>query len=333
MNTARTDHAAAQLLDGRVLVVGGIDGTTLTRSSELFNQATGTWEAAADVPIDIYKAAAATLPDGTVLVAGGTSGVSELYDPATNTWSAGQTTAISGQTFAATLPNGNIFFLGSGAVAQTYNPTSGSWTTLATSPTMRNSSHFSARDTAQLPNGDIVTLRAMQYAGAMPATPTSGPAVYHWASNTWTLLPTPPVNPGDLHVTLAALSTGNVMLADGAINYLWFPSSVQTVMEVNPTTGKWTTAANSVGSTVVDGELVGLPNGSILATGGVLAADMDYVYSPTTHAWSEVAGRNVDDATLTALADGTLLATGGIASKYYTASSYPSLSQADIFTP
>lgn len=330
MNTPRTNHAAAQLLDGRVLVVGGINNAAITRSSELLNPATGKWSAAANVPTNVYKAAAATLPDGNVLVVGGTSRVSQLYHPATNTWTAAKTSGISGQTFAATLPNGNVFFLGEGTSPQAYNPASGSWTTLATAPAMRTAT---AHDTAQLPNGDIVTVRAMQYAGAMPASPTSGPAVYHWATNTWTLLPTPPQNPGDLHVSIAALATGNVILADGAINYLWFPSSVQAVLEVNPTTGKWTTDANTVGSNVIDGPLVGLPNGSVLATDGVLANDVDYVYSPKTRAWTEVSGRNVTDATFTALANGSVLATGGIASKYYTASTYPSLTQADIFTP
>lgn len=66
MITPRARHAAARLADGRVLVAGGsldFGFGNLIASSELYNPATGTWEAAADMPIAVADAAAVTLAD------------------------------------------------------------------------------------------------------------------------------------------------------------------------------------------------------------------------------------------------------------------------------
>jgi N-acetylneuraminic acid mutarotase len=87
MLARRTGHTATLLRDGRVLVTGD-RGEDLSaggleerlRSAELYDPASGTWSATASM---LAKGGhtATLLPDGKVLVEGGTDGDAELYDP------------------------------------------------------------------------------------------------------------------------------------------------------------------------------------------------------------------------------------------------------------
>ena len=116
MNTGRAFHTATLLQDGRVLVTGGVtyggqkpNGDYFTKvlsDAEVWDPVAGSFTA---VPMSQYRAGhtANLLPDGRVLVAGGTKGNglheltdvadllgtsnkdTELFDPATNSFSAG----------------------------------------------------------------------------------------------------------------------------------------------------------------------------------------------------------------------------------------------------
>jgi hypothetical protein len=265
------------------------------------------------MPIAVADAAAVTLPDGTVLVAGGAGTATEIYDPATNKWTTGPALPASNTspTFATTLPNGTVFVMGTSAAA--YDPITKTWRALATPPTpvLRGNNGWTT-----LANGDVATTSTMQYGGdQIPPLPLTGPSIYHWVTDTWTTTPAPTVNLGK-GLVAAALPNGNIMIAGGVIPYIWFPAPSRAVMEVNPTTGVWTTDADlprySLSNLYVDGsELVQLPNGSILATGGNDTADVDYVYSPDAGTWTQVPGRTASDSTFTTLADGSVLAAGG----------------------
>ena len=87
MLARRTGHTATLLPDGRVLVTGdrGEDLSAVgleerLRSAELYDPASGTWSGTASM---LAKGGhtATLLPDGKVLVEGGTDGSAELYDP------------------------------------------------------------------------------------------------------------------------------------------------------------------------------------------------------------------------------------------------------------
>jgi hypothetical protein len=77
----------ALLADGRVLVVGGDDDDATARSAELYDPSSGHWTATASMATARVGHTATRLPDGRVLVAGGSSGgevdvmSAELYDP------------------------------------------------------------------------------------------------------------------------------------------------------------------------------------------------------------------------------------------------------------
>jgi hypothetical protein len=89
-------------------------------SAEIYNPATGRWTPTAPLNAPRFDHTATTLPDGQVLVAGGTSSgygsgfaTAELYDPAANRWT--PTEPLS-QGFArhraVPLPNGQVLLMG-----------------------------------------------------------------------------------------------------------------------------------------------------------------------------------------------------------------------------
>src|SRR5437868_6761611 len=83
--TARANHTATLLPNGKVLVAGGA-GT----SAELYNPASGTWSPTGSLVTARGFHTATLLPNGKVLVAGGLGdellASAELYDPASGTW-------------------------------------------------------------------------------------------------------------------------------------------------------------------------------------------------------------------------------------------------------
>src|SRR5258708_78699 len=94
MNTARSGATATLLRNGKVLIAGGSDGSTLLSSTELYHPGSNRFADPASTPVMNTArdyATATLLPNGKVLIAGGfgDAGVlssTELYDPATNTF-------------------------------------------------------------------------------------------------------------------------------------------------------------------------------------------------------------------------------------------------------
>ncbi|MCS6900926.1 MAG: kelch repeat-containing protein [Myxococcales bacterium] len=89
MATARHGHAAVLLPGGKVLVVGGFSdakGSTALKSAEIYDPLTNTWTLAEETGAERAWATATVLPDGRVLLVGGTNGQNsldsvEIFDP------------------------------------------------------------------------------------------------------------------------------------------------------------------------------------------------------------------------------------------------------------
>jgi hypothetical protein len=89
----RLSHRATLLPGGKVLVTGGvdsvIDGGQASTSAELYDPRTGSWRATEAMSEARRGSTATLLPDGTVLVSGGSGSdfsalaSAELYDPGT----------------------------------------------------------------------------------------------------------------------------------------------------------------------------------------------------------------------------------------------------------
>jgi hypothetical protein len=88
--TPRRDAAAARLPNGRILVSGGTGpGDTPLASAETFDPAAGTWSAVASMTTPRVGHVLVALDDGRVLAVAGNTGTStEVYDPATDHWTA-----------------------------------------------------------------------------------------------------------------------------------------------------------------------------------------------------------------------------------------------------
>ena len=93
LNTARNQHTATLLDDGRVLVTGGFDGTEKLASCELYNPETGKWSLTASMSEERVLHTAILMDDGRVWVTGGSDSDNhsviwfELFDPVSETWS------------------------------------------------------------------------------------------------------------------------------------------------------------------------------------------------------------------------------------------------------
>jgi WD40 repeat protein len=151
LNTARYDHTATLLPNGEALVVGGlgVNGVYASlASAELYDPQHGNGRSAVTGSMSVGrdKFTATLLPNGQVLVAGGTDyqiscyGTAELYNPATGQWTLTGSMSQPRCLHSATLlPDGKV--LVSGGVnsiysnntatvsgAEIYDPNTGTWT-------------------------------------------------------------------------------------------------------------------------------------------------------------------------------------------------------------
>lgn len=177
----RSEHTATLLPNGKVLIVGGwamFPGALWTTgSAELYDPATGTFTATGSMAATRRGHTATLLPNGQVLVAGGTSGptplaTAELYDPEAGvfTGTGGTMGTARAQHTATLLPNGKVLIAGGypmTAGAELYDPADrrgGSFTPTGSMNTPRQ-----LHTATLLPNGKVLV------AGTYPRYGTSEP--------------------------------------------------------------------------------------------------------------------------------------------------------------
>lgn len=130
LRSAVFGHTATTLADGRVVVIGGHNGSGVYRTVDIFDPDSGTWMPSDDAPASEYQHSATLLADGRILVAGGrlqSSAVvasSAVFDPRAargQMWAAAGDlmTARAGHT-ATLLPSGQVLVAGGyGAASNT----------------------------------------------------------------------------------------------------------------------------------------------------------------------------------------------------------------------
>jgi hypothetical protein len=160
MAVGRSAHSATLLNDGRVLVVGGLP--TLPNPgpmTEILDPAITpmSWTPVAPMKYGRWRPAVAILPDGKVLVAGGSGPPApcEIFDPnnMSNPWTELPNCLLGGWSGSfAVLPSGQVFlFAGDPAIFQIFDPA-----TQTLIPTANPQSKFLAVRMTALPSGDML---------------------------------------------------------------------------------------------------------------------------------------------------------------------------------
>jgi hypothetical protein len=114
----------ALMADGRILVVGGYGESSTTmgiKNAEIFDPTTLSWTAVPNMQYRRWYPNATTLSDGRILVVAGwqtsantNAGISEIYDPASNTWSSltNANNPFETYPFMYLLPDGRVIHIG-----------------------------------------------------------------------------------------------------------------------------------------------------------------------------------------------------------------------------
>ena len=144
MNTARFSHTAVSLVDGRVLVIGGLAVPDGLASAEVYDPVSGEFSPTGSMPDGREAYSATLLSDGRVLISGGFINnrggqpsdvpTAELYDPGTGRFTqAGAMTHPRHNATATQLADGRVLVAGgatyakgtSEASAELYDPATG----------------------------------------------------------------------------------------------------------------------------------------------------------------------------------------------------------------
>lgn len=238
---------AVGAINGKLHVVAGFNAGSIS-VHEVYDPATNSWSSAASSPTARNRMVAGVI-DGKLHVVGGTNpgghqAIHEVYDPSTNTWATlapmlrSRTDAVSG------VIGGKLFVAGgigdfqgcqSNCLAaltslEVYDPSTNSWTLLASMSTQRYGAAGGAID------------GKLYVAGGTTASGTvqTSLEVYDPVTDTWTLM-TPMPTPRSLGGSpAAAVIDGKLYVAGG----IGANSSILDTLEVyDPQTDTWTTLA------------------------------------------------------------------------------------------
>lgn len=311
--TARYQHTATLLLNGKVLVAGGANLSAYwIASAELYDPISDLWSVTGSLTTARTYHTATLLPNGKVLVVGGLgvagyTASAELYDPSTGAWTTtGNLATARGYHTATLLPNGKVLVTGGFnstlapsilSNAELYDPATGAWTTTGNLGTGRV-----YHTATMLPNGKVLV------AGGMNIIGLSSAELYNPDSGSWTYAKG--LNEIRLVHTATLLPNGKVLVAGGK-----FIAQSKTAELYDPASDTWM----PTGSLATDRDnhtATLLPTGKVLVTGGESAAGWltsAELYDPSSGTWvatgSLVTPRTLHTATL--LPNGKALVAGG----------------------
>jgi hypothetical protein len=325
-------HTVTVLANGKVLVAGGAFATSRADGGvlafcELYDPSTGQWAVTGDLITARGDNSATLLPNGKVLVAGGTTSggpqlaSAELFDPATGHWS--QTGAMSHRRtshMATLLPDGRVLVAGgiedvnqpdALASAELYNPATGKWTPTGSMSTARV---FGAA--TLLVNGDVLVVGGITGLLAINGEFTSA-EVYNPHSGKWST--TGSLAEARSQFTATTLSNGRVLAAGGKHGDVLGSAELY-----DPKSGTWA-SAGVMRSPRAEQSAILLANGVVLEAGGfsvILGPGLTSaeLYDPNTNSWtattSMTTGRAAPGSGL--LPDGSVLLVGGFSGPIFT---------------
>jgi N-acetylneuraminic acid mutarotase len=270
MFDARAFHAATLLSSGKVLVAGGyslVHGGF--SSAELYDPPVDDFSLTTNTMSSLRnQQAAVRLADGRVLEIGGNGGdgsvkTTDLYDPATNSWSAGPPMATSRRRETATiLPGGKVLVTGglsdagTTATAELYDPATNAWSSAGAMGQARL-----GHTATLLPGGKVLIAGGFSAA----STPVASAELYDPATNSWS----PTTNmlaPRGGHGA-ALLQDGLVLVAGGS-----GPGALASAELYDPAAGRWLSAASMSTSHADFFTTSLLGDGRVLVAGGATSS-------------------------------------------------------------
>ncbi len=300
LSVPRVLHTATRLLDGRILLAGGLDGVAINNwtDGEVYDPATNTFMPVANQMAGPRAAHTATLlNDGRVLLTGG-------------------------NTMFAILSAGNYITVFSTSINTTeiYNPVTNTFT-----PGPIMSSKRLAHEAVKLPNGTVLVVGGINGGinlgvTALP-TFTSTTQIFNPTTNTFTNSGT--VVSSRLKPVLEVLPSGNVLMAGGAAGT--FITATNTTEIRNAITGAWSAGPLMPVATVLGGNIKN-SNGSIIVSGGGTGTLANFTAGNQVMRFTEGVGwvglstlpATRMNHSITLMPDGTYLLVGGIDALTYT---------------
>ncbi len=312
MTTPRARHTATLLTSGKVLITGGYGPTGFSpplATAELFDPSTGSFTPTGSMSTPRAGHTATLLADGTVLIAGGRSGIedlatAELYDPSSGTFaSTGSMNALRGLNNAALLADGRVLVAGcsipcNSGIAEIYNPAAGAFATAGNSRT----------------SGGTVTLvadsRVLTTGGGCSANGGNA-QLFDPGVDLFSFTGLFPNACDDIN-NATLLTNGKVLFAGNEEND-GTPAAAELY---DPAAGTFANLGHTIGPHEYSASIL-IPDGTVLISGGQLPGGNGVsgaeLYTPTTGTFSltgsMTAGRHEHTATL--LPDGTILIAGG----------------------
>jgi hypothetical protein len=338
MNVARSSFTATLLPNGLVLLAGGYGGPVgnpnALASAELYNPATGTFTLTGNLNVARYSHTATLLPNGLVLIAGGSyvaTGVgggtrslssAELYNPATGTFTlTGSMNATRAWETATLLPSGLVLITGGWtsstyttlASAELYNPAKGTFALTGNMTTARD-----GQTATLLPNGLVLIAGGCDSSGCGNSGPSLASAeLYNPATGTFTLTGSMTMTRGQQTATL--LPDGLVLIAGGEEYSDGNETFLASAEQYNPAAGTFA-STGTMSAVRVQPTATLLPIGLVLVAGGV-GGTFEYpeslasaeLYDPSTGAFTLTGSMNAARSffTATLMPNGLVLAAGG----------------------
>ncbi len=272
----------------------------------------GQWNSTGRMAMGRLLHTATLLPDGRVLATGGYNRSSELYSPATGTWSPTADALNTHRAATATLlPSGQVLVAGlggaewnSGISSELYAPASGTW-----APTGNLRTPRLYHTATLLPDGRVLVTGGAdaEYGGSVLASAE----LYDSATGTWT--PTGAMATGRRNHTATLLSNGQVLVTGGTSTNGQFQSSAELY---DPATGTWSAAGTMAVARAYHSATL-LPSGLVLVAGGgdssLAGGSSAELFNPATRTWAPTGSlaspRRYHSATL--LPSGLVLVAGG----------------------
>lgn len=267
-------YLIAGAIDGLIYAFGG-SGSAGKTASEVYNPVTDTWSSLPPAPSGRVYASAGVI-DGKVYVAGGCinsdclaglTGLLEVYDPLTNTWTTRAPMPSSRNNAAAGVIDGKLYVAGGMlhcgpctplTTLEAYDPVNDTWTTKAAMPTARTFTTGAALD------GKFYVI------GGNAVAETGVVEVYDPATDSWSTgsaMPTP------RQLLAAQVLNGKIYVVGGQTSA---SNALNVVETYDPATDTWIseapmlTARNGMAAAVVGNTLYAIGGADI--TGNILAS-------------------------------------------------------------